>query len=123
MTAGVGIDFYIASARKEIPRSENNYVKFEEDLQDYLLKKEGDPAKKYGLLLNLDQYSDRVFSAKEVNELVIICEYLLNEYSVTGKKPWEVDTITKGINLFAEELKTLCLAALDQKKKVFAVGD
>lgn len=123
MTAGVGIDFYIASARKEIPRSENNYVKFEEDLQDYLLKKEGDPAKKYGLLLNLDQYSDRVFSAKEVNELVIICEHLLNEYSVTGKKPWEVDKITKGINLFAEELKTLCLAALDQKKKVFAVGD
>lgn len=123
MTAGVGIDFYIASARKEIPRSENNYVKFEEDLQDYLLKKEGDPAKKYGLLLNLDQYSDRVFSAKEVNELVIICEHLLNEYSVTRKKPWEVDKITKGINLFAEELKALCLVALDQKKKVIAVGD
>lgn len=122
MTAGVGIDFYIANTRKEIPSSEK-YVKFEEDLQDYLLTKEGDPAKKYGLLLNLDQYSDRVFSAREVNELVIICEHLLNEYSVTTKKKWEVDKTTWGINMFAEELKVLCLAALDQKKKVFAVGD
>ena len=122
MTAGVGIDFYIANTRKEIPSSEN-HVKFEEDLQDYLLTKEGDPAKKYGLLLNLDQYSDRVFSAREINELVLICEQLLNEYSVTTKNQWEVDKITGGINLFAEELKGLCLAAQEQKKKVFAVGD
>lgn len=118
----VGIDFYIANTRKEIPKSEK-HVKFEENLQDYLLKKERDPAKKYGLLLNLDQYSDRVFSAKEVNELVIICEQLLNEYRVSTKKKWEVDNTTWGINLFAEELKTLCLTALDQKKKVIAVGD
>ncbi|MBC9710100.1 MAG: hypothetical protein H9W80_12880 [Enterococcus sp.] len=122
MTAGIGIDFYIANKRKEIPSSEK-HVKFEEDLQHYLLEKEGDPAKKYGLLLNLDQYRNRVFSGREINELVIICEHLLNEYSVTTKKPWEVDKITKGINRFAEELRTLCLAALDQKKKVFAIGD
>lgn len=122
MTAGIGIDFYIANKRKEIPSSEK-HVKFEEDLQHYLLEKEGYPAKKYGLLLNLDQYSDRVLSAREINELVIICEHLLNEYSVTTKKQWEVDKITGGINRFAEELRALCLAALDQKKKVFAIGD
>lgn len=118
----VGIDFYIANTLKEIPKSEK-YVKFEEELQDYLLKKERDPSKKYGLLLNLDQYNDRVFSAREVNELVIICEHLLNEYSITEKEPWKVDKITKRINCFAEELKVLCLAALDRKKKVIAVGD
>lgn len=122
MTAGIGIDFYIANKRKEIPSSEK-HVKFEEDLQHYLLEKEGYPAKKYGLLLNLDQYSDRVFSAREINELVIICEHLLNEYSVTTKKQWEADKITEGINRFVEELRALCLAALDQKKKVFAIGD
>lgn len=118
----VGIDFYIASTLKEIPESEK-HVKFEENLQDYLLKKERNPAKKYGLLLNLDQYGDRVFSAREVNELVIICEHLLNAYQVTEKEPWKVDKRTQGINCFAEELKVLCLAALDQKKKVIAVGD
>lgn len=122
MTAGVGLDFYMANTRKEIPRSEK-HVKFEEDLQNYLLKKEGYPAKNFGLLLNIDQYSDRVFSAREVNELVIICEQLINEYSVAMKKRWEVDNFTCRINMFAEELKALCLDALDQNKKVFAVGD
>lgn len=122
MTVGIGIDFYIANTRKEVPRSEK-HVKFEEDLQNYLLTKEGHPAKKYGLLLNMDLYSDRMFSAREVHELFMICEHLLNEYSITAKKQWEVDKITWGINKFAEELKALCLDALDQNKKIFAVGD
>lgn len=122
MTVGIGIDFYMANKRKEISGSEE-HVKFEEDLQNYLLKKESYPAKRYGLLLNLDQYRDRLFSDREIQELVIICEDLLHEYSVTAKRQWEVDNTTWGINLFAEELKALCLAALDQKKKVFAVGD
>jgi hypothetical protein len=122
MTVGVGIDFYIAKTRKEIPRSEK-HVKFEEDLQEYLLTKEGYPAKRYGLLLNMDPYSDRVFSAREVYELVLICEHLLSEYSVATQKKWEVDKITWEINRFAEELKALCLDALDQNKKVFAIGD
>ncbi|MGB6405921.1 MAG: hypothetical protein WBF39_00515 [Planococcus donghaensis] len=122
MTVGIGIDFYIGNTKKEIARSEK-HVKFEEDLKNYLLAKEGYPAKRYGLLINLDQYSNRVFSAREVQELVIICEHLLNEYKVTTKKKWEVDKTTWGINVFAEELKALCLVALEQNKKVFAIGD
>lgn len=66
--SGVGLDFYVANTRGEVPHSEK-HLKFEEELQPYLLGKEGYPAKRHGFLLNLDQYKDRVFSAREVQEL------------------------------------------------------
>lgn len=117
-----GIDFYIANKPKEAASSEK-HVKFNEELHQYLVIQEGYPPKRYSLLLNLDQHSDRFFSSGDINELVIICERLLNEYSLNTNKRWEADKIRWSINQFAEDLKALCLIALDQNKKVFAAGD
>lgn len=122
MLSGVGLDFYVANTRGEVPHSEK-HVKFEEEFQSYLLEKEGYPAKRHGLLLNLDQYKDRVFSASEVQELVLICERLLHEYDVSIKKQWEVDEQVWGIKIFAKELEELCLNALDNNKRVIVLGD
>lgn len=120
--SGVGLDFYVANTRGEVPHSEK-HLKFEEELQAYLLGKEGYPAKRHGLLLNLDQYKDRVFSAREVQELILICEQLLHEYDISAKKQWEVDEQVWGINAFAKELKELCSNALDNDKRVIVLGD
>lgn len=122
MLSGVGLDFYVANTRVEVFHSEK-HVKFEEELQAFLLEKEGYPAKSFGLLLNLDQYKDRVFSAREVEELVLICEELLQEYDIHTERQWEVNERIRGINAFAKELKALCLNALDNSKKVIALGD
>ncbi|ANU11053.1 hypothetical protein BBH88_12465 [Planococcus antarcticus DSM 14505] len=112
----------IVNRPKEADSSEK-HAKFNEELHNYLLNQEGNPAQRYGLLLNLDPYSDRLFSSRDLYELVIICERLLNEYSLNTNKRWEVDKIIWGINKFAEDLKTLCLVALEQNKKVFAADD
>ncbi|WP_142829677.1 hypothetical protein [Planococcus soli] len=117
-----GIDFYLANSSKEAAISEK-HVKFDEDLHHYLLTREGYPAKRYSLLLNLDQYNDRLFSPNEIRELILICERLLNEYSLKTKKRWETDNFTWRINILAENLKTLCLLALEENKKIFAAGD
>lgn len=117
-----GIDFYIANKPKEIASSPI-HVKFYEKLHQYLIDQEGYPAKKHSLLINLDQYSDRLFSTRDVYELVMICERLLNEYYLNTTKQWEADKIKWGVNQFAQDLKTLCLVAIEQNKKVFAAGD
>jgi hypothetical protein len=69
----VGIDFCIANNEREAAISLKS-VKFEEKIQDYLLKSElGDS---FELLTGLNQYDDRLFSKREIYELIKICEAL-----------------------------------------------
>lgn len=118
----VGIDFCIANSRAQAARN-IDCVKFDEKLHHYLLGREGFPPNRFRLLLNLDQYGDRLFSSKEISQLVRICENLQDEYSHMKNVQRNGGEMEKEIYVFAEELKSLCVEALAQNKKVHAAGD
>jgi len=61
----VGIDFYIVNNKKEAASS-TKCVKFEERVHDYLLAREFRDS--FELLTGLDQYVDKLFSVKEINQ-------------------------------------------------------
>lgn len=112
-TAVIGIDFCIANNEKEAAVSIKT-VKFEENIQDYLLERKlGDS---FELLTGLDQYGDKLFSVQEINQLIKICEVL----QTTCRQPQKIDLKAR---TFAESLKGLCLEALELNKLVFAAGD
>ncbi|MGE6896719.1 hypothetical protein ABEP17_17915 [Priestia flexa] len=109
----MAIDFFIVNNEKQKTFSKT-CVNFDEKLHDYLLEKESDNS--FELLLELDLYSDRIFSTKEINSLIEICEALLNKYRKGDKQEQE-------IRIFSRDLQNLCEKALKQTKQVIAVGD
>lgn len=118
----VGIDFCLANTLNEAAYGKET-VKFDEKLQGYLRRKEGYPANKYRLLVDLDPYGDTLFSLKEIDELIRICEALLSEFDFSGPNAPEKEQVAAEIVAFAKELKALCLEAYQQNKRVCAVGD
>ncbi|WP_235867383.1 hypothetical protein [Priestia abyssalis] len=120
---GVGIDFYIGNTINETYYTER-YVKFNEELQGYLRNKEQyvqrykekKPKEAFDLLIGLDQYGDKLFSAPEINQLINICDGLLGKY--------KTDHINnQKIRYFAEKLKELCEEAKLKGKLIIAIGD
>jgi len=104
----MAIDFCIASTSKEAARSEN-YVSLTDEMQDSLKKI---PHKAFmELLLDLDPYGDKVYSPKEIRELIEICSLIKSLIK------------EKRIILFSNELQEICNLALQQNKLIFAVGD
>ncbi|MDD1515922.1 hypothetical protein ACSS31_27830 (plasmid) [Priestia megaterium] len=104
----MAIDFCIANTSKEAARSEN-YVSLTDEMQDSLKKI---PHKAFmELILDLDPYGDKVYSPKEIRELIKICSLIKS--SIKEKR----------IILFSTELQEICNSALQQNKLIFAVGD
>ena len=104
----MAIDFCIANTSKEAARSEN-YVSLTDEMQDSLKKI---PHKAFmELLLDLDPYGDKVYSPKEIRELIEICSLIKSLIK------------EKRIILFSNELQEICNLALQQNKLIFAVGD
>ncbi|MDH2363473.1 hypothetical protein [Priestia megaterium] len=104
----MAIDFCIANTSKEAARSEN-YVSLTDEMQDSLKKI---PHKAFmELILDLDPYGDKVYSPKEIRELIEICSLIKS--SIKEKR----------IILFSNELQEICNSALQQNKLIFAVGD
>lgn len=113
----VGIDFTLAKGKRRrdwlgIDRN----VKFSENIHFHLRGKERNNAS-LRLLLDLDEYSDKLFSEKEIKELLSISDYLLSNYQA------EYDRMEKEIRKFASELKELCLEAIEQNLFIIALGD
>lgn len=111
----VGIDFCIANTLKEAAKSET-YVKFDEEIHCYVLRKEQDSGRNLVLLIGLDPYGDNLFSMQEINELMLICDILLSKYR-------KGDIVEQKVRQFAKELKLLCGDALNKCKLIYAVGD
>lgn len=111
----VGIDFCIANTLKEAAKAET-YVKFDEKIHHYVLRKEQDSGRNIVLLIGLDPYGDKLFSMQEINELMLICDILLSNYR-------KGDIVEQKVRQFAKELKLLCGDALNKGKLIYAVGD
>ncbi|PJN90698.1 hypothetical protein [Bacillus sp. mrc49] len=109
-----GIQFILATTYKEAYKEET-FVEFEEGIHSYLLKKEKDPANKFGILLNLDIYGETILYRDEIKQLIGICEGLIHTYTKEDKD--------QQVRRFAKDLKWLCMEAILRKKHVFAIGD
>jgi hypothetical protein len=102
-----GITFGIVGEKKR--------VFFNEQIHDYLLKREGEHS--YKLLLDLDKYGDYTITLEEVQKLYIICDDLFNKYN--DEFNWDHNRVRK----FCLKFKNLCHMALIQEKEIQALGD
>lgn len=109
-----GIDFVIGVTDKEAAIAEK-YVHFNERIHTYLIKRENKD-NDFNILLNLDPYRQTILHTKKIPNLKIICEVLLNKYTMS-------DDIEREIRNFAQDLKELCEEALQLKKHIYAIGD
>ncbi|WP_148359575.1 hypothetical protein [Peribacillus simplex] len=109
-----GINFILANTYKEAYKEET-YVEFEEGIHSYLLSKEKDYNNEFGLLLNLNIYGETILYRDEINELIGICDGVINKYTGEDKE--------QKVRRFAKELKFICIEALQRKKHIFAIGD
>ncbi|MEK4535962.1 hypothetical protein NST21_11580 [Peribacillus sp. FSL K6-1552] len=109
-----GISFILANTYKEAYKEET-YVEFEEGIHSYLLSREKDSKNEFGLLLNLNIYGETILYREEINELIGICDGVINKYKGEDKE--------QKVRRFAKELKFFCIEALQRKKHIFAIGD
>ncbi|WP_226536184.1 hypothetical protein [Fictibacillus halophilus] len=102
-----GITFEIIGEKKR--------VFFNEEIQDYLLKRESEYS--YNLLLHLDKYGDYTFTIEEIQELIVICDRLHSKYGEEFN--WDHNRVRK----FCLKLKNLCQIARTKKKRIQAIGE
>lgn len=102
-----GITFEIIGEKKR--------VFFNEQIQDYLLKRESEYS--YNLLLHLDKYGDYTFTIEEIQELIVICDQLHNKYGEEFN--WDHNRVRK----FCLKLKNLCQIARTKEKRIQALGE
>ncbi|MGG2027770.1 hypothetical protein AB1282_18905 [Gottfriedia sp. S16(2024)] len=100
-------DFILAKGKKKRDWLDRQHVSFDEKIHVYLSNQERNNAS-MRLLTYLDQYADTLFREKEIKELLNLCDYMLTKYIA------EYDRTEKEIRKFANELKVLCLEALEQ---------
>lgn len=122
MLMTVGIDFCIANTLQEAAQAQK-YVKFDEKLHNYLQNKKSNFTTNLDVLLNLDPYGDKLFSAQEINELIDICQDLLSEYQFPLSEYRRYYNEEQKVREFTSELKELCIDALKKSKLVYAIGD
>lgn len=109
-----GIDFVIGVTDKEAAKAEK-YVHFNERIHAYLIKRENID-NDFNILLNSDPYRQTIIHTKEIPDLKVICEDLLNKYNMSDEREREIRN-------FAQNLKELCEEALQLKKHIYAIGD
>ncbi len=124
-TSGAGIDFHIGNTMKEAQYADRG-VKFNEDVRGYLWRRENPDFRYFehekraekdtDLLLQLDPYGEKIFTEKEIDSLVSICETIILKYNSDHIEDQKA-------SYFADKLKELCLQAKLLQKRIVAVGD
>ncbi|WP_165347150.1 CPCC family cysteine-rich protein [Gottfriedia acidiceleris] len=116
-----GIVFCVAKTFKEVPKSDE-YINLGDNAHYFLMNKEGffsrDLTKnsiQVDMLLFLNDRGKKKFNTQEINELIHICETLVNMYTKNTREEQEIKE-------FAEDLKDLSQNALSMGKFVIAVG-
>ncbi|MFD4707751.1 CPCC family cysteine-rich protein [Gottfriedia sp. NPDC058432] len=122
-----GIVFCVAKKFKEVANSDE-YINLGDNAHFYLMNEEGFFSreeylsghltrnfKQVDLLLFLTDRGKKKYNAQEINELIHICETLVNTYTKNTSEEQEV-------RVFAEDLKDLCQNALSMGKFVIALG-
>lgn len=79
--------FGISTSLKEVPGEETDMLWYPSQVQRFLREDFASTSKRCDLLIDLDPYGDKLFVASEVNELIRICELLIQRYCIP-KEAW-----------------------------------
>lgn len=130
--------FGISTDLKEVPENEKEILPFPSHVQRFLKEEFASTSNRCDLLIDLDPYGDKLFRAREVNELIGICELLIQRYCTPkeawrmnqanhyANEPWMMHQSDKRImelHQFLELLKRMCIASVEQNTLVCFWGD
>lgn len=130
--------FGISTDLKEVPENEKEILLFPSHVQRFLREEFASTPNRCDLLIDLDPYGDKLFLAREVNELIGICELLIQRYCIPkeawmmnqanhyANEPWmmyQSDKRMMELHQFLELLKRMCIASVDQNTLVCFWGD
>lgn len=86
-------------------------VGYDDDVHTMLYEHRRDIPPKYHFLIEYDPYGDEILNANDVHSLIEVCDYL------------KLNFCKENVIHFAEQLKNLCLKALESNKAIVALGD
>ena len=130
--------FGISTNLKEVPGEETDMLWYPSQVQHFLREDFASTSNRCDLLIQLDPYGDKLFLAREVNELIGICELLIQRYCTSkeawmmnqanhyASEPWMMHQSDKRImelHQFLEVLKRMCIASVYQDMLVCFWGD
>ena len=132
------IMFGISTSLKEMPVEETEMLWYASHVQRFLREDFSSTSNRCDLLINLDPYTDKLFGASEVNELIGICELLIQRYCIPkeawlmsqanyyASEPWlmhQSDKRVLELHQFLELLKRMCIASVHQNALICFWGD
>ena len=130
--------FGISTSLKEVPEGEKDILRYPSRVHSFLIQDFSSVSDRCDLLIHLDFYADRLFLAREVNELIGICEFLIQKYCTPKEarllnqgdyypnEPWMIhqsDELIMELHQFLELLKRMCIMAVDQNSLICFWGD
>ncbi|KSU49624.1 hypothetical protein [Exiguobacterium indicum] len=130
--------FGISMSLKEVPENEKEILPFPGHIQRFLREEFASTSNRCDLLIDLDPYGDKLFRVREVNELIGICELLIQRYCTPkeawmmnqanhyASEPWMIHQSDKRImelHQFLELLKRMCIASVYQNTLICFWGD
>ncbi|WP_312086982.1 hypothetical protein [Exiguobacterium sp.] len=130
--------FGISTSLKEVPGEETDMLWYPSQVQRFLREDFTSTSKRCDLLIDLDPYGDKLFVASEVNELIGICELLIQRYCTPKEawmmnqanhytnEPWvmhQPDKRVMELHQFLELLKRMCIASVYQNALICFWGD
>jgi hypothetical protein len=95
----------------EEAESSEHYLRFEENLDIFLFENKDRLPSTAQLLIDLDPYGDREFNEHEISLLIDICKLLKQNF------------VEQEVHDFADALQNLCNKAIQENKRLFALGD
>lgn len=130
--------FGISTSLKEVPKNEKEILPFPIHVQCFLKEDFARTSNRCDLLIDLDPYGDKLFLAREVNELIGVCELLIQRYCTPkeawmmnqanyyANEPWvmhQSDKRVMELHQFLELLKRMCIASVYQNALICFWGD
>ncbi|HAZ38789.1 MAG TPA: hypothetical protein DCY39_02740 [Exiguobacterium sp.] len=132
------IMFGISTSLKEMPENKKETLWYPSNVERFLKEDFARISNRCDLLINLDPYTDKLFGAREVNELIGVCELLIQRYCTPkeawmmnqanyyANEPWvmhQSDKRVMELHQFLELLKRMCIASVYQNALICFWGD
>ncbi|AFS70365.1 hypothetical protein [Exiguobacterium antarcticum] len=97
---------------------------YPDHLQNFLYRDAEVIKHRCALLIQLDEYEDKLFKPTEVLELLGICEVLSHRHCFP-REPWKLksaDPLIQDLHYFLQRLKSICIQAVYQDRLIFFQG-
>lgn len=119
-----GVAFSIGNNLNDDP-NDQELVIFYDSLINFLYRDFASITNRCDLSIRLDEYNDKLFLETEVNELIGICELLIQRYCYPQEN-WrlkQASQLIKDLHHFLESLKALCIKAVYKNSLICLWGN